>query len=266
MQWTHVARKDFADAVRSRLFWALSALMVLGASVVMAAPGLIDENNGVEVGINALSGSMLLLIPIIALVIGYMSIVSERESGSIRMVLSLPLTRQEMFLGKFVGRTLVMVVPILVGFALAAPLVFVLYGEFQADLYAQRVLQALLLAVVFVAIGVGVSGSVSTRGKALAGVIGIYAFFEWLWGGVLLGLYWLLNGELEQFGEATWVEALQQLSPSTAVASAAEAVFEGVSTADPLLTQEWVGWVLAVVWVVVLLAVGRYRFRRANIS
>jgi ABC-2 type transport system permease protein len=266
MQWTHVARKDFADAVRSRLFWALSALMILGASVVMAAPGLISDDAVVEDGINALSGSMLLLIPIIALVIGYMSIVSERETGSIRMMLSLPLERSEVFLGKVVGRTLVMVVPIVIGFALAAPLVFLLYGEFQADLYAQRVLQALLSAVVFVAIAVGVSGAVSSRGKALAGVIGIYAFFEWMWGVVLLGIYWVLNGDVDGMNDASWVNGLEQLSPTAAIGSVAESIFEGISSSEPLIAQEWIGWLAVAAWILVLFAIGRYRFQRANIS
>lgn len=38
MYWTHVARKDFADAVRSRMFWALSVLILLLAYVGLYIP------------------------------------------------------------------------------------------------------------------------------------------------------------------------------------------------------------------------------------
>ena len=267
MHWRYVARKDFEDAVRSRLFWALSGLMILLAYIAMAAPRAIDSTISVEAGISIVSGSMLLFIPVIAIVAGYMAIVSERQTGSIRMVLSLPLTRGEVLVGKFVGRTVVVIVPILLGFGLAIPFVFAVYGSFDLPAYAEFVFRAVLTAFVYVGIAVGVSGSVATRGKALAAVITLFIIFEWMWFTVVLGIYYLLNFELPSFGdEPTWFEAMQGIAPGEAITRLADGLFSGISTDAPLLVQEWVSLFVVGMWIALPLAVGYWRFTRANIS
>ena len=268
MYWTHVARKDFADAVRSKLFWALSIFMILLAFLGLYVPQAIDSEVTASDGIATLSSPMFFLLPIIALVVGYMSIVGERETGSIRMVLSLPLRRGEVLVGKFVGRAGVIVVPILVAFGLAAPFVFLLYGSFPANEYGEFVTQVVLLGVVFIAFSVGISGSVDSRGKALGLVVGLFLLFQWFWGFISVGLYFLANGELPETGEIpAWIEFVSNLSPGTAISSVTEALFSlSISTDEPLLLQEWVSGIIVVLWIVVPLGVGYLRFQRADIS
>jgi ABC-2 type transport system permease protein len=268
MYWAHVARKDFADAVRSKMFWALSVIMILVAYIGMYAPRAIQDDPEVSDGITILGSVIVFLIPIIALIVGYMAIVGERQSGSIRMLLSLPLRRSEVFFGKFVGRTIVLSVPIVLGFALAVPFVFVLYGEFPAVDYLEFVTRALLIGVVYVAIAVGVSGSVDTRGKALAGVVGIYFTFEQFWTLIPMGVYYALNRELPDFGDIpTWYDFVLQINPTVAVAETVEGLYALSISADrPLLLQEWVTGLLVVLWIAGPLALGYLRFKGANVS
>jgi ABC-2 type transport system permease protein len=268
MYWTHVARKEFADAVRSKLFIALSAVMVLFAYIGMSIPQALNSDATASDGIATLSSPMLLFVPVIALVVGYMSVVSERETGSIRMVLSLPLRRGEVLLGKFVGRTGVVAVPVLLAFALAVPLVYLLYGSLPVDSYAEFVSQVVLTILVFVAIAVGVSGSVDSRGKALAGVVGIFLVFQWFWSLVPVGLYFLANGDLPEANELpTWAEFISQLSPGTALRSFVDGLFSvGTASGDPLVLQWWVAGIIVALWILVPLGVGYLRVSRANIS
>lgn len=267
MYWTHVARKDFADAVRSKLFWGLSGVILVLAYLGMYIPYAVDGSNATASdGIGVLSGVVGFLIPIVALVAGYMSIVGERQTGSIRMVLSLPLKRWEVLVGKLVGRGAVVVLAVLLGFALAVPFVFVVYGDLPVREYAEFVTGVSLIGVTFVAIAVGVSGSVSTRGKALAGVVGVYALFEFFWDTVPLALYYLLNGELPSGDVPTWFEATAGASPIQAALRTSEALFDGISTGEPLVLQEWFGGVLLALWMLVPLAIGYLRFEAADIS
>jgi ABC-2 type transport system permease protein len=266
MYWTHVARKDFADAVRSRMFWALSSLMLLLAYIGLYIPKAVSEEPTVGDGIEVLSGVIGFLIPIVALVIGYMSIVGERETGSIRMVLSLPLKRWELLVGKLVGRTAVVVVPVLVGFGLAVPFALLVYGDLPGTEYGEFVTGVLLIGATFVAIAVGISGSVDSRGKALAAVVGIYALFEFFWQLIPLGLFWLANGELPEGESPTWVEALSGATPTQSAVSTSEGLWNGISTTEPLILQEWVSALLLLAWVVVPLLIGYLRFDRADIS
>lgn len=267
MYWVHVARKDFADAVRSKMFWALSIIILLLAYLGMYIPRAVDGSEAtVSDGVGVLSGVMAFLIPIVALVVGYMAIVGERQTGSIRMVLSLPLKRWEVLVGKLVGRTAVVVVPILLGFALAIPFALVLYGDLPGSDYAEFVTTVVLIGAVFVAIAVGISGSVATRGKALAGVVGVYALFEFFWDVVPLGLYYAANRELPSADVPTWFEALAAASPIQAAVRTSEGLFNGISTGDPLVLQEWFGALLLVLWAAVPLVIGYLRFSNADVS
>lgn len=268
MYWTHVARKDFADAVRSKLFLALSVLMILFAYLALYAISVFDDAASAETGIQGLSGPMFVLVPIIALIVGYMAIVGERERGSIRYVLSLPLTRGDVLLGKFVGRTAVVTVPIAVGFLVAMPFVYVLYGEFPVITYAEFVTRVLLVAIVFVSLSVGVSGSVDSLAKALGGVVGIFVLFEWLWGIIPLAIYYLFYQEVMDPMEApAWADFIFQLSPAEATRQVADAIFAAsISTQEPLLLQEWVAGIIVLLWILLPLWVGYYRFSRATIS
>lgn len=178
MYWTDVARKDFADAVRSKMFWALSGLMILFAGIGLYIPEATRSNATVSDGVANLSGVMGLFIPIVAIVVGYMSIVGERETGSVRMLLSLPLKRWEVLVGKLVGRAGVMVIAALIGFIIGVPVALAVYGDMPGTEYAEFVTAVVLLGATFVTIAVGISGSVDSRGKALALVVGLYAILQ----------------------------------------------------------------------------------------
>jgi len=266
MYWLHVARKDFADAVRSKMFWALSVVMLLLASVGMYVPQAVESEPSATDGVAVLTGVMTVVVPIIALVVGYMAIVGERQTGSLRMVLSLPLKRWEVLLGKLAGRTAVMVVPILLGFALAIPIVLFLYGSLPGSEYGEFVTTVVAVGAVFVAIAVGISGSVASRGRALALVVGIYLLFESFWELIPLGLYYAANGELPSEDVPTWMEAINRASPVQAVTAASEGLWNGISTSEPLVLQEWFAAIIVVLWIAIPLGIGYLRFERADIS
>ena len=58
---------------------------------------------GIEVTIASLVSLVIYLVPLIALVLGYDAIVGEKERGSLELLLSMPITRFEILLGKFSG-------------------------------------------------------------------------------------------------------------------------------------------------------------------
>ena len=265
--WVHVARKDFADAIRSKTLWALSIVMIGFALVGMYAPHAFDENPDVEAAVAFLNTPMLILVPILGLIVGYMAIVGERDTGSIKFLLGLPIVRWEVLVGKFVGRSFVLAVPILLGFAIAVPLVVVLYGDFPVWTYLMFVGLSVLTAIVFVAVAVGVSASVSSRGKAMASVIGVFVLFEYVWGLIPMALYYLLNSELPGADAPNWFEFVLQLSPGFAIMEFVDFVYtREVSSDVPIYLQEWFSGVIVALWIFLPLAVGYARFKRTSIS
>jgi ABC-2 type transport system permease protein len=201
MSWQAIARKDFQDALRSRWLLVLTTLFVLLVSaavyVVRPAQGQTVSSNAVVNFIIIKDGLVTTLIPLIALVMAYAAVVGERESGSLKLLLSLPHSRSDVVLGKVLGRSAAIAGPIFVGFLLPGFILLLIPGvNFQPGYYLGYTLLTAFLATVFVAIAVGFSSAVSSQRFAIGGAIGIYFLFVPLWGVVQFPLrfYLGLNG------------------------------------------------------------------------
>ena len=129
MTWDAIARKDVQDARRSYWLWGLagvlSALLALGP--VLIATGLIQVSqpqNGdaitTDLYVQLMLGVLTFFVPIVAIVLAYDSITGERDSGTLKLLLSLPHARVDVVVGKAVGRGTVVSAAILIAFAVAA--------------------------------------------------------------------------------------------------------------------------------------------------
>src|SRR5699024_6961636 len=119
MSLVAVTKKEFLDSIRSYTLLGLIVLSVVLSgfwSAIQWIPEMSQPVNG-NLDMLALLNSMrqpaLYLIPMIGIVVGYKAIAGERDSGSIKLLLALPNTRREVFLGKVIGQTAVVSVAIL---------------------------------------------------------------------------------------------------------------------------------------------------------
>ena len=276
-----IARKDFDDALRSRMILAITAIFVFFATLVVAAPALFGDASELTTA-QALSLTVIpaqTIIPIVALIVGYMAIVGERQSGSVKILLGFPHSRWDIVAGKLLGRTGVIGLGIVVGFVIAGVAGGVLYGSFPlADFLALLVVTA-FLGMVFVGFAVGVSAGVSTRGRAMAIVIGMFIVFNVLWDLLTSLVLFAVEGEFFMQNPPTWHEVLVAASPMQAYESAMRSVMDveiltlfgggtGGSAApgDPFFLQDWFGFVVMLIWMVVPLALGYWRFERADLG
>lgn len=283
MTWVRVARKDFADASRSRLLWALVGLLVLSVGGLVAVPYLVADDPTTptfEDGMSSLYVPIGTLVPIIALVVGYRSVVGERASGTIRVLLGLPITRRDVILGKVVGRAAVVAVPTVVGFGAAAIVAAVVYEGFDTFAYLTLFGYTLFLGLLYVAIAVGISASVNSRAKALAVAVGFYVTSEVLWDFVPMSLYWVLEREFPDFDALpAWYVFVDRLSPDESLnvvlvtladflaPEGYDPTAEGrIAGEAPFFVETWFVPVIVGLWVAVPLAVGYLRFRRATLS
>ncbi|KZN25356.1 ABC transporter permease [Haladaptatus sp. R4] len=199
MTWQSVARKDFRDAVRSRWLWVLTGLFV----VVFAVPPIIAFvlDNGGNAGqntnqyISLMEQGTAILIPLISIVIGYAAITRERESGTLKLMLSLPHSRDDVVLGKVLGRSGVVGISIVIGFVVAAVILLLTSLQFKVVDYILFALLTLLLGLVFVGLSVGISATAKTGRRAMIGAVTLYIAFLVFWSGLanlvasLLGRY-----------------------------------------------------------------------------
>ena len=280
MSWRHVARKDFEDAGRSLLLWVVTALMLVLVVGLTVIPRFVDDFHD---PLAFLFSPIGFFVPIIGLMVGYRSIVGERESGTVRFLLGLPNTRGDVLVGKIIGRTAVVAVPTLISFVVGALVIVALYGELDVANFLGLLVFSVVMGLLYVSIAVGVSASVSSRAKALAGVVGVYVFFEIVWDFVPVALLWLLEGvSPAQFQQTVpgWYLFLERLSPGNALSVISMTLVDFPGTEDfdmaiearyagetvPLYLETWSAWLVVLLWIAVPLGIGYLRFRRATLS
>lgn len=183
MSWIAVARKDFRDAVRSRLLWGLALVFTLVVSVIAVLMGYFFGDEGLTSGgvLNVVHILFSFLVPLIALVIAHGAVVGERESGSMKLLLSLPHSREDVVFGKVLGRSGALTVPLFVGLAVPAIGMVVAGVSFDAAEFVAYALTTALVGVAFVSIAVGVSAVLGSRIQVVGALLGFYFVFVVLW-------------------------------------------------------------------------------------
>ncbi|WP_293033758.1 ABC transporter permease [Natronococcus sp.] len=274
-----VAKKDFRDAVRSRVLLALTALFGLftvgGAYLASWAAEAFEGSAETTLDlIIALQTPAGYLVPIIALVVSYGAIAGERESGSLKFLLGLPHTRRDVVVGKILGRTGVVGVSILVGFAVGLVGLFAFVGSVSFVDYVGFTLVTLLFGLVYVCIGVGLSSMTRSTTKAAIGAFGLIVFFWFVWSILVQLLLYAVEGQffVEEFPD--WYITLLSLSPDAAYGSALGAVLgeSGLTMSGmydggdlPLAARPWFGFVVLGIWALVPLVIGVLRFESIDL-
>ena len=183
-----IARKDFQETVRSRGMIALVALfsLLVAAFAFAVRPTGGNEQFATELLLSVFIGPFLVttLVPLVGVVVGYNAVSGERESGSLKLLLSLPHSRADVVLGKVAGRGAALSLAVFAGFLLPALVLIAAPVVFNAGAFLGYTVFAAALGVVFVAISVGCSAASSTQRRALIGGVAIYVLFVLLWGAI----------------------------------------------------------------------------------
>ncbi|UIP00097.1 ABC transporter permease [Halobaculum sp. CBA1158] len=190
-----VARKDFQDAVRSRWVMVLAALFSLLLSVAVY---LIPRDASTTALFNNLVVRDLfvtLLVPLIGVVIAYNSVVGERSTGSIKLLLALPHSRADVVFGKVLGRAGALGVPVAISFALPALIALVTPLSLELGTYLGYLLFTVLLGTAFVALAVGFSAAVDSQRIAVAGPVVVFLLSGPIWSVVQFPVQLYLAGQ-----------------------------------------------------------------------
>ena len=204
--WTLIT-KEVRDGYRNRWVIMITLIMTTLALILSflgSAPTGTTSVSPLAVTVVSLSSLSIFFIPLIALLLAYDSVVGEAERGTLTLLLTHPVSRTEVILGKFIGHLFLLTIAIVVGYGVAG-LTISLTGETNfADQewksFIRLLLSSVLLGAIFLSIGYMVSAWVRERGTAAAMAIGIWLLFVLLYDMGLLALLASgdsgINGEL----------------------------------------------------------------------
>jgi Cu-processing system permease protein len=214
-----LSAKEVREGLRNR--WVLAATALLAALALTlaflgSAPTGSVGAGALDVVVISLASLTIFIVPLIALLISHDAIVGEIERGTMTLLLSYPVRRRQVLVGKFLGHIAILAFATCVGYGLAAVALLatgkaVGGGSWMA--FAAMMASSVLLGAVFVAIGYLISALVRDRGTAGGLAIGIWLIFVILYDMALLGLLVADQGRLIGGGV---LDALLLLNPTDA--------------------------------------------------
>lgn len=167
----------FRESIRTKWLMVFGVVFFLLAidlpTLYLAVAGNLPESYLPE-NLSSLLSVTFPLIPLLALPMGAVSIVEERESGTLQYLLSNPVTKGEFFLGRSVGLLLATTAVIIIGFGAASLVVFSTGVANYVPVIMIMVFAAMLNAAM---LGIALIISEFSKRKATAMGLGIMAWF-----------------------------------------------------------------------------------------
>ena len=169
-----IAGREVLAGIRNR--WMLAASLLLGVlaltlAFVGSTPAGPVAASRLAITVVSLSSLSIFLVPLIGLLVSYDALVGEIERGTMPLLMTYPVTRWRIVLGKFAGQVAILAIATVIGFGVAALVTGL--GE-GGDAEAWRAFGvmvggSILLGAAFIALGTLFSAVVAERGTA-AGV------------------------------------------------------------------------------------------------
>lgn len=272
--WT-IARKELSDSLRNRWLMAISlvfATLALGIAWFGAAASGQVGYASTPATIASLASLGIFLIPLIALLLAYDAIVGEEEGGTLLLLLTYPLSRSQLLLGKFLGHGLTLALATVIGFGVAGVAIAALVEDVAIASLAAAMLRfigsTVLLGWGFIALAYVISVRVSEKPIAAGLALAIWFFFVLIFDLMLLGTLVASEGQFS----AELLPWLLMLNPTdiyrllNIVAFGDSAQLSGVLSLGADLPVGVAGlWIGLVLWFAVPLAGALLLFRNRRI-
>jgi Cu-processing system permease protein len=211
-----LAVNEFLDGLRNR--WVAAAILLFGTMaltllLVGSAPGGTTRAGALAVSVVSLASLSVYLLPLIALMLSFDALVGEFERGTMLLLLTYPVSRWQVVMGKFFGHMTILAAAIIIGYGGAA-VATILSTESEVagwQAYLTMMASSLLLGAVFIALGYLVSVLVRERSTAAGAAVVLWLLFVVLYD---LGLLAVLLADQEQKISQTLFSALMLASPT----------------------------------------------------
>jgi Cu-processing system permease protein len=235
-----LAGKEIRDGMRNRWIAAtivVLAALALGLSLLGSAPVGPVKASTLSITVASLSSLSVYLIPLIALMLSYDALVGEFERGTMQLLLTYPVARWQVIVGKFLGHVAVLVLAIVIGYGIAGLAVAARGG---ADSEGGRAFLSLMgssvaLGAVFIGLGYFLSAIVRERATAAGLAVALWLALVVLYDLTVLGV---LIADQGRIVTQTTVSILMAINPTDLYRVYNLTSFDGTATAAGMLGVE----------------------------
>ncbi len=187
-----ISAAELRIAVRNRWVAIASTLMLLFSLALTFAGSAPTGALGVDlltVSVASMTTLSVYLVPLLALLLAFDAIAGDVERGGLALVLTYPVSRTEVLIGKFGAHLACLALAIAIGFGTSGVVAWALGGVNAESLMAlaRLTLSALVLGATFLAVGYALSALARGPGAAAGLAIAVWVVFVVLYDLGLLG-------------------------------------------------------------------------------
>lgn len=271
----YMMSKEIRDGLRNRWVFATTLLLLMLALSL----GFLGSSTTGEVKVDpltvtvvSLSSLSVYLIPLIALLLSFDAIVGEVESGTMSLLLSYPISRWQVLVGKFLGHLTILSAATIVGYGLAGAVLQLAGGGLDFSVwmpFVHLIVASILLGASFLAIGYLVSSMTRERAATIGIVIAVWIFFVVIFDMVLLGV---LIADTQHAVSASAVNIALLFNPTDVYRLLNLTGYENIALysgmggiSEQLELSRWVLVVAQLLWIVIPFCLAVFRFRSKQI-
>lgn len=270
-----IAKKEIMDNIRN--FWVIIVTVIfILLTLITSYFGSIFSTGWHDLGLTIASmmSFVRLLIPILALMLGYAAIIGEIERGSMSSLLSLPLNREEIVTGKFLGLGGVLSLSIVLGFGCAGIVIGLLVSNVNYIEYLIFIVSTIILGLVYLSVAIFFSTIFKKRSTALGGAIFLWFFFNIILPMLLLGIAVagkalpdIMKGNIPD-----WYYTLELINPTSVYSTLVSLNVEPVSLSQNMIPVKYPSFYsselmlgILLTWIIVFLLLTFWRFRKLDL-
>ena len=131
-----IAAREIREGLRNR--WVVTATLLMATVALTlvllgSAPTGIVRMSALSVTVVSLSSLTIFLLPLIALLLSYDAIAGEIDRGTMALLMSFPVSRAQVIVGKFLGHAVILAIATVIGYGAAAMAAIVGGGQVEAN-------------------------------------------------------------------------------------------------------------------------------------
>lgn len=208
-----LALKEYRDGIRNRWVLAITVLLTLFALTLVflgSAPAGEIKASPIAIVIVSLASLNIFLLPLIALLLSYDTLVGEIENGTMLLLLSYPVSRPQIVFGKYLGQSLILATATLAAYAVAAVALVLshdktVFTSAAWQPYIVMTISTIALGCAFLAIGYLISALARERARAAGMAIGTWLLFVLIYDIALLGALVVDKGRFISEKTLSWL-------------------------------------------------------------
>lgn len=292
-----IAQKEFADSLWSPVFLALLVTFTLVTFVFSYQQGLAAERlsrmggestSMLMLGLNGISGIITWFAPLIGIALSFDAVIRERKSGSMNVLLTHPVFRDTIILGKLLGFMLTLFLVLSISAAVSIGTLLVLFGEVVSTMELIRIslyiLFTFLYVLVFLGIGVILSIVVEDAADSLVYNVTIWLGLSIVFTVIVIAIF-LLSGQTLAGNTDGWgiIAKISNISPmhhyaeviagktnlgwgGPGIESDIKGILDTRFTLSQWFSEFWMNLIVLIVSPIILLIIAFITFLRKDIS